>query len=54
MALDNNKNMSLTRKADKAELLDVETEIKLTYALMESRDEAALNWVNTDYLSLVV
>ena len=32
MALDNNTNMSLTRKAVKAELLDAETELQLAYA----------------------
>ena len=43
MALDNSTNMSLTRKAVKAELLDAETELQLAYAWRDSRDEAALH-----------
>ena len=44
MALDNNTNMSLTRTAVKAELLDAETELQLAYAWRDSRDEAAVNY----------
>ena len=43
MALDNSTNMTLTRKAVKAELLDAETELQLAYAWRDSRDEAALH-----------
>ena len=54
MALDNNTNMSLTRKAVKAELLDAETELQLAYALRDSRDEAALHRLITAYMRLAI
>ena len=54
MALDNNTNMSLTRKAVKAELLDAETELQLAYAWRDSRDEAALHSLITAYMRLAI
>ena len=53
MALDNT-NMSLTRKAVKAELLDAETELQLAYAWRDSRDEAALHRLITAYMRLAI
>ncbi|MDG0987303.1 MAG: RNA polymerase factor sigma-32 [Paracoccaceae bacterium] len=54
MALDNNTNMSLTRKAVKAEWLDAETELQLAYAWRDSRDEAALHRLITAYMRLAI
>ena len=54
MALDNNTNMSLTRSAVKAELLDAETELQLAYAWRDSRDEAALHRLITAYMRLAI
>ncbi len=54
MALDNNTNLSLTRKAIKAELLDAETELQLAYAWRDSRDEAALHRLITAYMRLAI
>ena len=54
MALDNNTNLSLTRKAVKAELLDAETELQLAYAWRDSRDEAALHRLITAYMRLAI
>ncbi|GIR85378.1 MAG: RNA polymerase factor sigma-32 [Paracoccaceae bacterium] len=53
MALDNS-DMSLTRKAVKAELLDAETELQLAYAWRDSRDEAALHRLITAYMRLAI
>jgi len=53
MALDNS-DMSLTRKAVKAELLDAETELQLAYAWRDSRDEAALHRLTTAYMRLAI
>ena len=53
MALDNS-DMSLTRKAIKAELLDAETELQLAYAWRDSRDEAALHRLITAYMRLAI
>ncbi len=53
MALDNSE-MSLTRKAVKAELLDAETELQLAYAWRDSRDEAALHRLITAYMRLAI
>ena len=53
MALDNS-NMSLTRTAVKAELLDAETELQLAYAWRDSRDEAALHRLITAYMRLAI
>ena len=54
MALDNNNNMTLTRTAVKAELLDAETELQLAYAWRDSRDEAALHRLITAYMRLAI
>ena len=54
MALDNNTNISLTRTASKAELLDAETELQLAYAWRDSRDEAALHRLITAYMRLAI
>tara|TARA_B100000212_G_scaffold228430_1_gene173469 strand:- start:9 stop:884 length:876 start_codon:yes stop_codon:yes gene_type:complete len=54
MALDNNTNLSLTRTAGKAELLDAETELQLAYAWRDSRDEAALHRLITAYMRLAI
>jgi len=54
MALDNNTNMTLTRTAVKAELLDAETELQLAYAWRDSRDEAALHRLITAYMRLAI
>ncbi len=54
MALDNNINMTLTRTAVKAELLDAETELQLAYAWRDSRDEAALHRLITAYMRLAI
>ena len=54
MALDNSTNMSLTRKAVKAELLDAETELQLAYAWRDSRDEAASHRLITAYMRLAI
>jgi RNA polymerase sigma-32 factor len=54
MALDNSTNMSLTRKAVKAELLDAETELQLAYAWRDLRDEAALHRLITAYMRLAI
>lgn len=53
MALDNS-DMSLTRKAVKAELLDAETELQLAYAWRDCRDEAALHRLITAYMRLAI
>ena len=53
MALDN-LDMSLTRTAVKAELLDAETELQLAYAWRDSRDEAALHRLITAYMRLAI
>ena len=54
MALDNNTNISLTRKAVKAELLDADTELQPAYAWRDSRDEAALHRLITAYMRLAI
>ena len=43
MALDTGSDMSFSRRAMKAELLDAETELKLAYAWRDHRDEQALH-----------
>ena len=53
MALDNS-DMSVTRIAGKAELLDAETELQLAYAWRDSRDEAALHRLITAYMRLAI
>ncbi|MBC6407527.1 MAG: RNA polymerase factor sigma-32 [Rhodobacteraceae bacterium] len=54
MALDNAREMSLSRTAMKAELLDAETELKLAYAWRDERDEAALHRLITAYMRLAI
>ncbi len=54
MALDNVRDMSLSRVAMKAELLDAETELKLAYAWRDQRDEQALHRLITAYMRLAI
>ncbi|MFN7004485.1 MAG: RNA polymerase factor sigma-32 [Roseinatronobacter sp.] len=54
MALDAPNDMTLSRKAMKAELLDAETELKLAYAWRDQRDEAALHRLITAYMRLAI
>ena len=54
MPLDNSRDMSLSRTAMKAELLDAETELRLAYAWRDERDEAALHRLITAYMRLAV
>ena len=54
MALDNARDMSLSRIAMKAELLDAETELKLAYAWRDERDEQALHRLITAYMRLAI
>ncbi|MEM8692779.1 MAG: RNA polymerase factor sigma-32 [Pseudomonadota bacterium] len=54
MALDTARDMSLSRTAMKAELLDAETELALAYAWRDERDEAALHRLITAYMRLAI
>jgi RNA polymerase sigma-32 factor len=54
MALDTARDMTLSRKAMKAELLDAETELRLAYAWRDQRDEAALHRLITAYMRLAI
>ena len=54
MPLDNVREMSLSRSAMKAEMLDAETELKLAYAWRDERDEAALHRLITAYMRLAI
>ena len=54
MALDNVREISLSRIAMKAELLDADTELKLAYAWRDERDEAALHRLITAYMRLAI
>ncbi len=54
MALDTARDMTLSRKAMKAELLDAETELRLAYAWRDERDEAALHRLITAYMRLAI
>lgn len=54
MALDYTQEMSMTRRAMKAEMLDAETELKLAYAWRDERDEAALHRLITAYMRLAI
>jgi len=54
MALDFAKDMNLSRRAMKAELLDAETELKLAYAWRDQRDEAALHRLINAYMRLAI
>ncbi len=54
MALDSTRDVSLSRLAMKAELLDAETERQLAYAWRDQRDEAALHRLITAYMRLAI
>ncbi len=54
MALDNVRDVSLSRVAMKAELLDAETELRLAYAWRDERDEQALHRLITAYMRLAI
>ncbi|WP_298969478.1 RNA polymerase factor sigma-32 [uncultured Roseobacter sp.] len=54
MALDTARDMSLSRKAMKAELLDAETELRLAYAWRDDRCEESLHRLITAYMRLAI
>ncbi|MEM1351060.1 MAG: RNA polymerase factor sigma-32 [Pseudomonadota bacterium] len=54
MALDNARDMTLSRTAMKAELLDAETELKLAYAWRDQRCEESLHRLITAYMRLAI
>ena len=54
MALDFNTDMSMSRRAMKAELLDAETELRLAYAWRDERCEASLHRLITAYMRLAI
>lgn len=54
MALDGPMDLTLSRRAMKAELLDAETELRLAYAWRDQRDEAALHRLITAYMRLAI
>ncbi|MEM8851547.1 MAG: RNA polymerase factor sigma-32 [Pseudomonadota bacterium] len=54
MALDFNSDMSLSRRAMKAELLDAETELRLAYAWRDERCEESLHRLITAYMRLAI
>lgn len=54
MALDTTQDMTLSKVAMKAELLDAETELKLAYAWRDERDEQALHRLITAYMRLAI
>ena len=54
MALDNVRDISMTRRAMKAEMLDAETELKLAYAWRDERDEASLHRLINAYMRLAI
>lgn len=54
MPLDTATDMSFSRRAMKAELLDAETELKLAYAWRDQRDEQALHRLINAYLRLAI
>ena len=54
MALDSTRDMTLSRQAMKAELLDAETELALAYAWRDQRDEQALHRLITAYMRLAI
>ena len=54
MALDHVRDVSITRVAMKAELLDAETELRLAYAWRDERDEQALHRLITAYMRLAI
>ena len=54
MALDTARDMTLSRTAMKAELLDAETELKLAYAWRDERCEKSLHRLITAYMRLAI
>ena len=54
MALDAGREISFTRTAMKAEMLDAETELKLAYAWRDERDEASLHRLINAYMRLAI
>ena len=54
MALDTARDMSLSRIAMKAELLDAETELRLAYAWRDERCEKSLHRLITAYMRLAI
>ena len=54
MALDAGPDLSFSRRAMKAELLDAETELKLAYAWRDHRDEQALHRLINAYMRLAI
>ncbi|MGZ2256089.1 RNA polymerase factor sigma-32 [Roseobacter sp. A03A-229] len=54
MALDTARDMSLSRTAMKAELLDAETELRLAYAWRDERCEKSLHRLITAYMRLAI
>ncbi|TMM51108.1 RNA polymerase factor sigma-32 [Sulfitobacter sabulilitoris] len=54
MALATNRDMSLSRIAMKAELLDAETELRLAYAWRDERCEESLHRLITAYMRLAI
>ncbi len=54
MPLDAPQDVSFSRRAMKAELLDAETELRLAYAWRDERDEAALHRLITAYMRLAI
>lgn len=54
MALDTTRDMTLSRKAMKAELLDAETELRLAYAWRDDRCEKSLHRLITAYMRLAI
>ena len=54
MALDTARDMSMSRIAMKAELLDAETELRLAYAWRDERCEKSLHRLVTAYMRLAI
>ncbi len=54
MALDGYTDLSVSRQAMKAELLDAETEVQLARAWRDARDERALHRLITAYMRLAI
>jgi RNA polymerase sigma-32 factor len=54
MALDGYTDLSMSRQAMKAELLDAETEVRLARAWRDQRDERALHRLITAYMRLAI
>ncbi len=54
MALDTARDMTLSRRAMKAELLDAETELQLAYRWRDHKDEEALHRLITAYMRLAI